>query len=68
MFQQPLHDSSGNTVLSKDRTEGFAQIVKFEITQSKPVAYLCPPVLAERTIGASEKPHNSQWNSTLLFW
>ncbi|MBA7599310.1 hypothetical protein ES703_06342 [subsurface metagenome] len=50
MFQQPLYDSSGNTVLSKDRTEGLSQIVKFDITQPKLFTYLGPSVLAETTV------------------
>ena len=50
MFQQPLYDSRGNTLLSKHRTEGLAQIMKFEITQPKLFTYLRPSVLAETMI------------------
>ena len=50
MFQQSLYNSSGYTILSKDRAKGFTQIMKFEITQSKLFTYLVPSVLLETVI------------------
>ena len=57
MFQQPLYDCGGNAVLSKDRTEGFAWIVEFEITQPKLLPYLRPSVSTERTIECLKVPY-----------
>src|SRR4030042_882165 len=45
MFQQPLYDSSGNTLLSKHRTKSLAKIMKFEIAQAKLFTYLVPSIL-----------------------
>ena len=47
MFQQPLRDSRGNTLLGKYRSEGLAKVMKFEITQPKLSTDLVPSVLVE---------------------
>jgi len=49
MSQQPLYHGSRGAVLDKDKTEGLAWIMEFEITQPELFAYLGPSVLVERT-------------------
>ena len=64
MLQQPLYHSSRNAVLSKDRTKRLAEIMEFEIKQSKLIAYLRPSVLAERT---AEQPFLFRVKSSDVF-